>query len=398
MLAGKDNPDETEIRSLGDLDKEFQTNEQRFRAALVAESEERAAAGAEMETSGTKEWDKLVGGFEMRQVAAFYTENRNLEGATKEVADELRSKGSYQGIPVPLSALETRSGETVSSGIYSPKSTAALIDRLFPQSVASQMGVQMINIASGSQEWPLTSSSVASGWVANETSNVPGPTAYTTSERSVAPNNTLGITMTLTRKSLKQAGEALEAAVRRDMNGCISQALDKAVFLGAGSGGEPLGLITGAATYGISSVAINAAASWAKFRDAVVAFMVANAATGPGGVKMLVRPEVYSTMDSVIYTGTATSEWDKTVANLGSVITSSNALAAPTGSPLASKAFLTCSPGNVAPAVLATFGALDVIRDIYTSAPSGEVKLTGLLTADISALRAVQSTVLTGIQ
>lgn len=397
-LVGKENPDENEIRSLGDLDKEFTTNEQRYRAALISESEERSAAKGELETRSDKDFAALVDRFELRQVAAFYNENRNLDGATAEVVEELRSQNSYRGIPVPLSALEIRSGETVASGVYSPKATANVIDRLFPTSAAAAMGIQMLNIASGSQEWPLTSSTVAAGWQATETGAVAGPTVYSTAERSVAPNSTLGIQMKITRRALKAAGDALEQAVRRDMSGCMSQELDRVAFLGTGADGQPLGLITGAATYGIDSTAITAAPTWAKFRDAVVAFMLDNAANGADAVRLMIRPEVWSKLDNTLISGTAVSEWDRLKANISNVVTTTNGLAAPAGSPLATKALLTVSAGGVPPAVLATFGALDVIRDVYSDAASGGLRLTGLLTADISALRAVQSQVLTGIQ
>ncbi|WP_340667513.1 phage major capsid protein [Bradyrhizobium ottawaense] len=399
-LVGKADLTEDETRSMETMDAEYRSNETRYRAALVVEDTERREAGAELDTRSDKEWNDLVGAFEVRQVALFLDTGDAITGKTAEVISELRSKGGYRGVPVPLEALqlETRAGETVASGLYSPKATAPIIDRLFPASVAAQMGVSMINIAQGSQEWPLTASSVAAGWAASETGAVAGPTVYSTAERSVAPNSTLGIQMKITRKSLKQSGDALEQAVRRDMSGCTQQALDKAVFLGAGSGGEPLGLIAGAATYGIASTAVNAAASWAAFRAAVVAFMVANAANGPGDVKLLIRPEVYDAMDDVLITSTAFSDWDRLLRHIPSPIMSSNALAAPAGSPLATKALLTTSTGGVPPAVLATWGAVDVIRDVYSDAASGGLRLTGLLTADVSALRAVQLAVLTGLQ
>ena len=40
-LVGKEKPTDDETRSMSDLDKEYQTNEVRMRASLVAEDEER---------------------------------------------------------------------------------------------------------------------------------------------------------------------------------------------------------------------------------------------------------------------------------------------------------------------------------------------------------------------
>ena len=70
------------------------------------------------------------------------------------------------------------------------------------------------------------------------------------------------------------------------MNSAIAQEMDKAIFLGAGSSGEPLGVIAGASTYGITETALDAAVSWSAFRAAVVRFMSANATGSPGAVRL----------------------------------------------------------------------------------------------------------------
>jgi HK97 family phage major capsid protein len=397
-LVGKDKPTEDETRSMETMDAEYRSNETRYRAALIAEDQERRDAKGELETRDDKQWSELVGKFEVRQVALYLDEGAKIDGATSEVIEELRSHGGYRGVPVPWAALELRSGETVASGTPSPKMTAPIIDRIFAGSVAGRMGAQFINIDQGSNEYPLTSSSVTAAWQSSETGSVGGPTAYSTAQRTLAPNNTLGITMKITRKSLKQSGPGVEDAVRRDMNGCVNEAMDKAVFLGAGSSGEPAGILVG--SYSITSTSVAAAAAWSAFRSAVKRFMTDNAIASPSDVKLLIRPEVWDAMDGTLFSSTAVSEWDKMVANLGAdnIVMSANALAAPTGSPAASKALLTCAPGGIAPIFVGTWGALDLIRDPYSDAASGGLRLTALATMDVSAGRAKQLQILTGIQ
>lgn len=399
-LAGKDTPDETEIRSMADLDKEFQTNEQRFRAALISESEERAAAGAELETGDSKEWDKLVGGFELRQVASFLDNGGAITGQTAEVVEEMRSKGNYRGVPVPMAALEMRSGETVASGTPDPIVTKPIIDRLFPQSVAARVGASLINIDSGAVEWPVVTSSVAAGWADGELADIAAAQAFATTDRPLKPEQNFGVQMVLSRKTLKQSS-GIEDAVRRDMNSAIGAGLDRAIFQGTGANGQPLGMFPGQATYGFSTTAVSAAASWSAFRAAVVAFMTANAANGPGDVKLLIRPEVWSALDDTFADeGSGITEWDRLVKNVGAgnIIMSSNAVAAPTGSPLASKALLTTSAGGVAPIFAAMWGGIDLVRDPYAGAAAGSLKLTAILTADVTVARPSQLAVLTGIR
>ncbi len=259
----------------------------------------------------------------------------------------------------------------------------------------------MVNVGVGALEYPVTTSAVTAGWAATETGAVAGPTAYTTIDRPLTPAHTLGIQMKLTRKSLKQSGDALEQAVRRDMNGAISEALDRAVFLGTGTGGQPSGVLTLAALSGsgIEVTAVNAAASWAALRAAVVRFMLANAAGSPGAVRLLMRPELWSDLDDTLIPSTAVSEWDRLTRNIpaGNIVMSSNALAAP-GSPAATTAVLTTSAGGVPPIFVGTWGAIDLIRDPYSDAASGGLRLTALATVDVTYSRGSQIEILTGIQ
>lgn len=397
-LANIEKPSEDETRKMTDLDTEYRSKEVQYRAALVSEDEERREAGAELETRSEKEWNEIMGAFEMRQVALSLDEGKALSGQTNEIVTELRSQGGYRGIPVPYAALETRAGETVASGTPDPIATRPLIERLFPASVAAQMGVQMINIGTGESETPVTTSTITAGWQATETGNVPGPSAYATLDRPLAPDHTLGIQMRITRKTLKQSGAALEQAIRRDMNGAMSQELDHAIFNGSGSSGEPTGVFTGASAWGIEETALDDPATWAAFRSEVVGFMAANAATGPGAVRLLIRPEVWDTMDGTFILGTAVTEWERLMKYIGTVVMSHNALPDPAGSPLATKALLTTSAGGVAPVFVGLWGAVDLIRDPYSDAQSGGLRLTALSTMDTTISRAVQSRVLTGIE
>lgn len=398
-LANIETPSEDEVRKMGELDQEYRTNEARYRAALVSEDDERREAGAELETRSEREWAEMASRFEVRQVALALDEGRKLDGATAEMVEELRNAGGFQGIPVPLEALETRAGETLAGGVPDPVRTMPTIERLFAGSSATRMGARMIQIGTGEIEYPVATGGAQPGWAGSETGDVPGPQAYTTVDRPMKPDQTLGVQMKITRKALKQAGAGLEQAVRRDMSAAIQQETDRVIFLGSGSSGEPLGIFPGADTYGITETAVDAAASYAAFRAAAVRFMTANAAGGPGAVNLLLRPEVFDGMDDDLITGTAVSEWDRLVAKIGNVVLTTNGIAAPAGGPpVESKALLTTTTNGVAPVFCGMWGAVDVIRDPYSDAKSGQLRLTALTTMDVTVARGVQLEILTGVQ
>jgi HK97 family phage major capsid protein len=398
MAGAETLTDETRAK-MDAADREYQDNERRYRAALISENEEREQAKGELETRSSREWSEMMAGFEMRQVALHLDEGRVISGQTAEIVQELREQGGFRGVPIPWQALEQRAGETVASGTPDPVSTRPIIDRLFPDSMASAMGGQMITIDQGAAEWPVVTSSVTAGWQATETGDVAGPSVYATTDRAMTPAHTLGVQMKITRRSMKQSGSALEAAVRRDMAGAIGQAMDAAAFNGAGSSGEPLGVIAGASTYGITEQAVDATASVAAFRAAVAQFMVSNAASGGGAIRGMIRPELWNFLDASLFdTGSGLTEWDKLQSLMGQIATTSNGLAAPAGTPEATTALLTTSTGGVAPFYVGAWGAVDVIRDPFSDAASGGLRLTALATMDVTVARPVQLRVLTGLQ
>lgn len=400
-LVGKEKPEEAETRAMDDLDREYRSNETRYRAALISEDTERREAGGELETRSSREWSSLVDQFEMRQVALHLDEKVALTGATNEIVTELRSRGGYRGLPVPWEALEKRTGETVASGVPAPTITRPIIDRIFADSVAGRMGTQYIAIDQGLSEWPVTTSAVTAAWAAGETASVGGPTVFATTLATLQPAHNLGIQMKITRKSLKQAGAALEDAVRRDMNGAMSMSLDAAIFQGTGASGQPAGIFPNS-SYGITVDSTAASASWAKFKAAITSFIVANCASSWSDVKMLMRPEIASYMDGAAFLSNTAglTEFDilQRRVGAGNLILSSNAVAAPSGSPATSQVLLTTTVNGVAPIFVGAWGAIDLIRDPYSDAASGGLRLTALATVDVTVARASQLQILSAVK
>src|SRR3546814_13525905 len=79
-LVGKDKPTEDETRSMETLDAEYRQNEVRYRAALIAEDNERRAAGEELDTPGAREHADLLRRVDVRQVAPHFDDGRPPQG------------------------------------------------------------------------------------------------------------------------------------------------------------------------------------------------------------------------------------------------------------------------------------------------------------------------------
>jgi HK97 family phage major capsid protein len=395
-LVGKSEPTDDETREMETLDQEYRSNETKYRAALISEDDERRQAQGALGDRAGNEWSQLVGQFEVRQAVAFLDEGAPLSGATQEVVSELRQAGGYRGTPVPWEALllEQRAGETVASDTPSPTQTAPIVDRIFASSVARRMGARFINVGVGEREIPIATNGVTAGWADGETGTVAGPTQFTTVNRELKPTNNVGAQVSITRRALRQSGQGLEQAIRRDLSNALRVEMDRAAMLGSGTSGEPTGLLNS----GITSTAADAAPTFGLFLTELSAFMVDNAVTDPSQVTVLVRPEVFAAMESTSDADLQTTEWRRLTSMVGQVTTTSNALPAPTGSPAESPALLTTETGGQPPLYVGTWGAVDLVRDVYTNAASGGLLITAISTMDIAAGRTEQARQITGLQ
>jgi hypothetical protein len=110
------------------------------------------------------------------------------------------------------------------------------------------------------------------------------------------------------------------------------------------------------------------------------------------------RPEVFDALDADLISGTAVSEWDRLIAKIKNTVLTTNGIAAPSGDPAASSALLTTATNGVPPIFCGMWGAVDLIRDPYSDAKSGQLRLTALTTMDVTVARGAQLEILTGVQ
>ncbi len=114
---------------------------------------------------------------------------------------------------------------------------------------------------------------------------------------------------------------------------------------------------------------------------------------------MLIRPETWAFMDGTPDETLLVTEWEKLTRQIPAtnIVLTSNALAAPTSSPIKTEAVLTTSAGGVPPIFVGVWGAVDMIRDPYSDAASGGLRLTALATLDVTYSRGAQIAVLTDL-
>ena len=409
QLTTKTDMSEQDEQEYANLEVEYKQNEMKYRAALLMEADARERAASAVKDAPrpeSREWADLTTGYEVRAAFAALDGGPEPDGRTGEIVAEMRRNAAveYVGMPIPWSvlagrepAMQRRAGESVSTGVYEPTVMMPPLARLFAPTVAARMGTTVRSIDRGIVEYPVTTAGATATWAA-EGSTVGAAAAYTTTQKTLKPNRTLGCQMRITRNTLKQSGAEIEGAIRADMTLAMRDQMDKVVFLGKPSGQEPQGVITGTTPYGIDSKAANAVPTYALFRDEMVEFLKDNATEDLGAVNLMIRPEVFVKFDDAFVTGTAVTQWDRLTAKTNRVVITSNALMNPTGTPAATSALMTVSTEGQPPIIAGIWGGIDMITDNLSEANAGILKLTALATMDVTVPRAAQVRVITGIR
>ena len=99
------------------------------------------------------------------------------------------------------------------------------------------------------------------------------------------------------------------------------------------------------------------------------------------------KADIWGDMDDTLISGTAVSELDRMTKHGVSPVLANQLTAG--------SAILTTTVNGLAPAFVGMWGAVDMIRDPYTRAASGQLVLTGLVTADVTVARGLQTRILT---
>lgn len=324
----------------------------------------------------------------MRALRAAASQNWNLAGFEKEVSDEIgRQTGrDARGFFVPAQGWATRTVKAVTGSSGSGANTIGedyrpgnFIEALVSQSVAGQLGVQVLQGLQGDVAIPKMSASTSAGWI-TEAGSV-GNNEPTYAQVTMSPK-TLANKVAVSRKMLIQSDPSVEQTVRNNVTRVFAAAIDNAIFSGSGSAGQPTGILN---TNGIGDVSSggtsgNAALTYGNVVDIWSEVAADNALLGslawvthPRVVGKLMQTLVESSTDSrMIMMGP-----DEL---LGYGVTQTTQM--PSSSPYA------LLFGNFADALLGFFSGLDVVVDPYASAGNATTNLYFYQDVDVAVARA----------
>lgn len=182
---------------------------------------------------------------------------------------------------------------TTGSGLAGTVTTGdQYIAALSEESVALRLGARVLPVSGQTSTLavPVGSAPSTAYWLATETTQV--TPAAPTLESSVAVPKLLAAFCGISRHLLLQAGDQAERVVREELRRAAASALDAALFAGAGTSGEPQGIVGSADTGAFTGASLDASA----LRNAQYDLANAKAITDPTKLAYVTTPAVAETL------------------------------------------------------------------------------------------------------
>lgn len=277
-------------------------------------------------------------------------------------------------VPVDIQQRDMTVGTAAQGGYLVETSNVSFIEMLRNRMVTSTLGVRMMSGLQGNVAIPKQSAAATAYWLSTEATQI--TEANQTLTQVLLQPKTVGAYTEISRLLTLQSSPDAEGLVMSDLAQVVAIAVDKAVLAGAGSGGEPQGII---GTSGVGSVTGTslAAAGVLEFMSDVAA---SNALTGsfaycttPAVAALLMaRPELPTTGTTRLWTGSMLN------GNLfGQPAVATQQMSA--GTMLA---------GDYSQAILAEWGMLQVEVNPFANFQAGIIGVRAMYTIDVGVRQA----------
>ena len=382
-LSGKDSLTDTEQNEMRTLSTEYPTVESRWRASVIAEGDdEAAAAGDDGDGDGeNRERRELRGRCRVGRYMSAALDGLPIQGAEAELSAAAGCPGS-----VPLELFETRR-EATEHRVVTPapattdENLAPIVPAIFDRSAAAWLGIEMPMVGTGDAGYPVLSTSVTGGAVAKSAQAVETAGAFTVT--MAQPRRISGAFRFTVEDAARLSG--MEEALRADIASVLSDELDDQAVNGSGSGdGTVNGLL---AILDNPAAPAASAETFARYVAAAASHVDGLFAADLGGIRQLVGVTTYAHMASEFRSNNdaMTAEaflMDRT----GGVRTSRRIAAA--ASNIQQAIVRRSNPAGDRVAVMPVWNGMTLLRDPFTAARKGEVVVTGLmLVGDVIILR-----------
>ena len=228
------------------------------REELFARAEEKQPA--EPVDGAKKDWMTRCREFSLTRAIASACGHKVDDGAEREVQDEMRRRSgqTYEGMPVPIEALEERavstttpSGGPGSRVIGTDYRPGDYIPLLRNQLMTPRLGIRTLRGLEGNVSIPKAAGATSVGWKGESGAfDATDPTFDT--PITMTPKK-LGAIGQYSQRMILQSSPGIEELVRQDLAAVMAREIDRAVLFGTGSNNQPTGLFNGVTPLGIAT-------------------------------------------------------------------------------------------------------------------------------------------------
>ena len=354
--------EEYKVEELDALNKEYMDLEVQYSSVLISESEE-------LNQTPTDDLDaegKEVRGLEQRLSIANYisaaVEGTEIDGAEAEYQAANGIAGV--GVQVPWAALlDPRDRVEMYAATTSPATadvhTAEVLGRVFASGAAQYLGVRMPGVPVGSSNYPVLSGGVVPA-------NVDDGVAANQTASTIVANVLDPVRLTaeyLLRYEDSYKFKMMEEALRNDLSGAMTEAMDKAIIAGDGTDPNVSGLLAALT----DATTPTDTADFAAYASARAGLVDGRYAQSEDDVRVVVGAATYKHAAGIYQTGSGVSA----ISRLSPMV--SPHIPAPDSN--VQKAITSRSTGR---AVAPLWPTIALIRDTVSGSANGQIRLTAL--------------------
>ena len=386
-LAGKDSLTAEERAEVDTLSTELSTVETQYRAAAQAEDAEAREHRAEGDGESA-EHRSLIGRVRCGEYLQAAVEQRAVSGAEAELcaAVGLAAQGRMPWAALLPRNVEARADAATSApadGI--PTNQAEILSRVFARSATAYLRVDFPSVGVGEASYPVFATGAAADMAAK--AGAVDADAATFNANTLKPKRLSAAYLWGAEDEAELRG--LEEGLREDLGMAMSDAMDKQVLVGDGTGANIGGFTTGGANGALNAALPadqNAVATYADFRKLYTGFVDGKYANDASEVRALVTASTYAYADSVFRANESEDTGLMAAMRIGGGFRVSGNMPATASN---NDLVLRCR-GMARAAVAPVWQGLRLIRDEVTAANKGQVRLTAIALWNFAVIRADQ--------
>ena len=358
-----------EVRKMDDLELEY-------RSAVEAEAT-------------PKEDEQLVDSsreLELKNYMEAVINGRKLEGREAEYNQEMNFGDHtvpWEALAPARRSLETRADAVSAAPTLSPNNQQEMVRRVFADTGATYLGIDMPSAAPGAAYYPVLTSAIAPGTLPKDKKNESQAASFTP---TILKPKRLHASYLFRVEDLAEL-QGLEEALREDLSSAMGERLDKALLTDDGTSTANFEEVEGMTT---ALTEVDKSTDIVTFTDFVELYSTevdGRYAMDTSDVKVLTGPELYNKSHTTFETTAVRESAASYIGRIGGGWRVSAHIPT-TASDKKQHAIVSRSSmrGSVAP----IFGGLRLIRDEFSGAESGHVKVTATMLYDFAVLRSAQ--------